>query len=491
MKSESILHDKNPQDLKNKIIRSGFWAGISFSVNKVLQIVTSIIVARILAPEDYGMNGIIWAVILIMERFTQMGIQPAAVQNTDYDSANMDHVLDTLFISNVVRGLFLSVLMYVSGHWVAQFYDSPQLEALIKFGSLYFLFNSFVNVGLTIRMKNIDFKKLEIWQQLSSCLQLLIMIALAVKLRNVWALLYGSVIGSALYTLSTYFVSPYKPRINFSKKVFFDLFGFGKYFILTEVLILLASRVDAIVIGKVLGMVELGFYVLAYRIVCLNMIQITNVIYKITFPAFASIQDNTAMVIKVFTKSLRYFLSIVLPALAFLFIFASDIVLVAYGDKWMPIVPVLKIIIFVAALKSLENLFKSIFQGTGHIEPLFKIHLACTIFFLICIYPATKMFGIIGSAYLLLVVTFLFHIISWPLFFKLFETRFYSVANQLFPSVIATVIMSAILFSVKYFALFSLQSMLYEIVTYLLIGLCAYLSFFFGMRKMKMFTTNA
>jgi O-antigen/teichoic acid export membrane protein len=477
--------------LKNKIISSGFWAALSFSANKIFQLITSIIVARILAPEDYGMNGIIWAVILIMERFTQMGMQPAAIQKTDYDINDMGHVLDTLFITNVIRGIFLSFLMVISGRWVALFYDKPQLEAMIQFSSLYFLVNSFVNVGQTIRIKNIDFKKVEIWQQIASTLQLFILIGLTIKMRNVWALVYASVIGAALFTVSTYFVSPYRPRLHFNKEVYFDLLSFGKYFILTEILILLASRLDAIIIGKVRGMVELGFYVLAYRVVCLNMIQITNLINKITFPAFATIQNNTDMVLKVFARSLKYFLATVLPGLAFLFVFTSDIVFLCYGNKWMPIVPVLKIIIFVAAFKSLENLFKSIFQGTGHVQPFFKINLLCTVVFSICIYPVTKLFGIIGVSYLLLAVTFLFHIVSWPLFLKLFKTGFLPVVSQLFPSVLATMIMSIFLYLMKYYSILSLPSLMFAIVLNLLIGLFIYLSSFFCIRKIKIFTSHA
>jgi len=485
------LENTDSKQLKDKIIRSGFWAALSFSVNKVLQIITSIIVARILAPEDYGMNGIIWAVILIMERFTQMGMQPAAVQKAEYDTNNMNNVLDTLFVTNVFRGGVLCIAMYFSGHWIAVFYEKPLLEPLIQFGSIYFLFNSFVNVGLTIRMRNIDFKKLEIWQQTASCVQLIVMIGLAMKLRNVWALVYGSVIGSALFTISTYFVSPYKPKWRFSKVIFLDLFSFGKYFILTEILILLASRVDAIVLGKVKGMIELGFYVLAYRIVCLNMIQMTNVIYKITFPAFASIQDNTEMVIRIFMKSLRYFLAIVLPVLAFLYIFASDIVFVLYGEKWMPVVPVLKIIIFVAAFKSLENLFKSIFQGTGHINKLFKVHLVCTIFFLLSIYPVSKFYGILGAAYLLLVSTMLFNSISWPLFFKLFETRYRFAVRQIFPSIAATGIMVGILSLLNEYSFMTFASLPYEIVVNLIIAVLAYVTFFFGFGKINNLASHA
>ena len=395
-RSEGIVikNAQQPEPLSKRVVRGGMWVFALRFTNRGLGFIRTIILARLLAPEDFGLLGIAMLAIATLETFSQTGFQAALIQKKE----NADSYLDTAWTVSAIRGGLLFLILFFSAPLVATFFNSPQATLVIKVIAVSTLLSGFRNIGIIFFQKDLEFNKQFSYELSATLVDLTIAITLAFMLRNVWALVWGGVAANFVRLFMSYILHPYRPQIRFSKGEFKELFGFGKWVLGSSILIFLLSQGDDIFVGKMLGVTALGFYQMAYLISNLPATEVTHVISQVTFPAYSKLQNDVKRLREAYLDVLQLTAFISIPLAGGIFILAPDFTRIFLGEKWMPMVPAMQVLCVLGALRSVGAVSGPIFLALGRPDIEAKLSAAQLVLLAILIYPLTEKWGITGTA---------------------------------------------------------------------------------------------
>lgn len=389
-KSESFELEK--EGLFQKAIRGGVWVFTLNVLDKGLNFIKVLILARLLTPKDFGLVGIAWLAISALETFSQTGFQAALIQR----KGKIDEFLDTAWVIQVLRGIFLFALLFFFAPLVEKFFGSHGVTPVLRFLGLTLIIGGLSNIGMITFIKELDFRKQFAYQISGTLLDFLVAIPLAFILRDVWALVYSQVAGTAMRTVVSYFLHPYKPRLNFDREKAHKLFSFGRWVTAYTMMIFLITNGDDAFVGKFLGVTALGLYQMAYRISNLPATEITHVISQVMLPLYSKLQDDVTALRDAYLRTLKFVSILSFPFAGLIFIFAPVFVNLILGEKWMPMVGALRVLTVYALVRSLSSTTGSIFQAVGKPNILMVLALMALIILLLLIFPLGIKLKLIG-----------------------------------------------------------------------------------------------
>ena len=382
------------EPLSARVVKGGVWVFAMRITTRGLRFVRTVVLARLLAPHDFGLFGIAMLSIATLEAFTQTGFEAALVQKKE----NVESYLDTAWTISAVRGTILFSVLYFLAPWIAKFFNSPQAATIIRVIALSALLTGFRNIGMVFFQKELEFDKQFLFEFSSILVDLSVSITLAFTLRNVWALVWGGLAASFVRLLMSYLIHSYRPRLSLARKELRELIGFGKWLLGSGVLVFLITQGDDIFVGKVLGPVALGLYQMAYLISNLPTTEISRTMAQVAFPAYSKLQDDLPKLTDAYLKTLHLTAFLSIPLAAGIFVLASDFTIIFMGEKWMPMVPAIKVLAFAGLIRSIAATTGPILYGIG--KP--RVDTICQIIRLVLlvavIYPLTLRWGILGTS---------------------------------------------------------------------------------------------
>lgn len=391
-----IVHFLNSSDgsLLHKSIRSGFWVGFSSIVINSLSFIRTIILARLLTPEIFGLMSICMIVVRGIEIFTETGIGTAIIHR----QKNFEEEKDVAFTLMVFRGFILAIVTFLIAPLIAIYYKESVLDLIIKVFAVSFIFKGFYNINTIHYQIELDFKRLSYLEQATNFINFAIVVTLAYYLRNVWALVIGQVAASLIGTVMSFIIIPGRPRISFNKRIAKELFTYGKFITGLTIILYISTELDNMVIGRVLGVKYLGYYVVAFTLANLPATHISKLISKIMFPAYSKLQNNPIALQDAYLKVLKLVANITIPASVGIAILASEIIKVIYGVKWMPAVGALQILCIFGLIRAIGSLNGYLYNAIGKPNITFYLNVVRFLILLAVIYPLTSKYGIEGTA---------------------------------------------------------------------------------------------
>jgi O-antigen/teichoic acid export membrane protein len=395
-------------NLSQKAVRGVIWVFALRAFIRLFSVARAAILARLLAPNDFGMFGIAMLAISTLEKFSQTGFETALVQKTE----NMNQYLDTAWTVLILRGLLSAFLLFGIAPYVADFFNEPMAKSLLRVLGLSLVFKGFSNIGTIYFRKELDFHKQFVFQLLSTLVDLGVAIAAAFMLRSAWALVYGLLAGSFVGMVSSYLVHPYRPRLAFDRQKAKDLFKFGRWILGSTVLIFLATQGDDIFLGKMLGVTALGLYQMAFTIASIPSTEITRVISQVSFPVYAKLQTNLLELRRAYLMTLQVTALLAFPLAVSILALASDITQVFLGNQWLHIIPTLQVLSVFGLIRSFGATTGPIFNGTGHPEIPAKLVILEVVILAALIYPLVSLWGIAGAAWATLIAILVTQIVG-------------------------------------------------------------------------------
>jgi O-antigen/teichoic acid export membrane protein len=390
--SDFALSEGGP--LKARIVRGGMWLGASAVFTQLLSVARSIIFARLLAPDDFGLFALAGIVIGAVETLSRPGVHQALIAR----QSAIDEAGPTALSLLAMRGLLLAAAIAAVAPWVADFYDTAELTPILHCLALTFVFAGFNNVSTIAIHRELDFRRLAYISQSTAILSTLTTIVLAYFLRNVWALVIGQVASSAFNTLLSYvFV---RGRLQFQLKagVARQLLGYGKFITASSVVIFAAARLDSAVIGKLLGTEQLGYYSLAFTIAGIATLSLSRIASDVMFPAFSKLQTDHPALRHAYLRTLSMTMHLVLPAAVGLVVIAEPFLQVIYGGKWLPAAVLLKILAIFGVFRALFSFTGYLFEGIGMPHLAFVLGTIRLLAVALLIVPMTEVLGTAGAA---------------------------------------------------------------------------------------------
>jgi len=433
-----------------------------------------VILARILSPHDFGLMGIAMLTMLILENFSQTGFQAALIQKKE----NIESYLNTAWTTMIVRGVVLFSILYFIAPYASTFFKSPDAKPIIQVVVISVLIQAFTNIGVIYFQKELEFKKMFIYQLSGTLADFTVAVSAAIILKNVWALIFGLLAGNFVRFVVSYLIHPYRPRIRFDLKKIKELSVFGRWVFGSNILMFLTTQGDSVIVGKILGTTMLGFYQMAYRISNMPATEITHVISQVTFPAYAKIQDNIPKLREAYLKVLQFTAFLSFPIAGLIFVLARDFTRIFLGEKWMPMVPAMQVLVLWGLIRSMGATTGSVFQGIGKPEVITKLQFVVLALLVISIYPLATRWGILGVSLAVIFSTSMPNLVAFYKVIKVIQcsTRdFYRVVA--FPLLNTTVMILLILMIKNYwitkveildfFLIFSFSILTYFGVTFL------------------------
>ena len=317
--------------LRSKILSGVFWQGLCNVGSKGLTFVFSIILARLLVPEDFGSVAILMIFIAIAEVFVDSGFSTALIQKKDADEIDCSSV----FYINILVAVVLYFVSFAAAPWVAEFYRDPKLTIYFRWLALGTVIRSLALVqGALLTKRMLFFLNFRI----AFC-SLLVSGVLGISLAycgfGVWALIAQQLTSAAVTAILLWLLVRWRPRLSFVWSRVKALFQFGSKLLATSLLDSLFNNLFGMIVGRLFDLSTLAYYNRGRHIPETGMSIINSTIGSVIFPAFAEVQDDRERMRAIARKSLKLTMFFVIPAMGMLAVLARPLVIVLLTEKWL------------------------------------------------------------------------------------------------------------------------------------------------------------
>ncbi len=308
-------------------------------VKVVLMLGSTVLLARLLNPTDYGLMSMVVAVVGVGEIFRDFGLSMAALQAKSLSQAQQSN----LFWINAIVGLTLGILTFAAAYPLAAFYGQSDVVGITQAMSVTFVLGG-LSTQFKVRInRELRFMALAVADLLPYALGIGGAVLIAVLYANFWALVAQQLIVAAMTLIFAVALSKWRPGMP--KRVPMDgLISFGASFAGTQIISYLTRNVDSLLIGKVWGSSALGYYDRAYNLVVLPLTQINTPMSRVAVPVLARISDEHQRFISYLRRAQLVALYVTSSVFAILCALGTPLVTVVLGEKWGPAGPILSIL---------------------------------------------------------------------------------------------------------------------------------------------------
>lgn len=385
---------KPSESLSRRVVVGGFWVFTLRILQRVFNLIRLIVLARILVPHDFGLMGIALLTMAILETFSQTGFKQALIQKKD----NIERYLNAAWTVLILRGFILFAILYLIAPYAAIFFNAPEAKPIIQVIGLSFLLQASINIGVVYFQKELEFNKQFIYQLAGTLADFIVAISSVLILRNVWALVLGLLAGNMARFIVSYLIHPCRPHLSLDLGEVKELFGFGRWILGSSIIIFLAAQGDDIFLGKILGATALGFYQMAFRIGNMPSSEFAGMIGKVAFPAYSKLQTSPQKLREAYLRIITFSTFLSIPLGGGIVVLAPQFTQIFLGEKWLPIVVPLQILVISGVFRSIAGTGGAMFKAIGKPKLDFKMNVTRLVVIVLSIYPLTMMWKISGTS---------------------------------------------------------------------------------------------
>ena len=318
------------QSLKDKTVKGTIWSGIDNVAHFGVTFLVSIVLARLLSPDDYGLIGIITIFTAVCTTLINGGFTNALIRKKDAT----DDDYNTAFIVNLGVSILLYFVIYLCSPFIANFFHREELVALTQVSSLVMVIGALGLVQQTRLTKRIDFKTQTKITIAASVASGIVGIVMALMGFGVWSLVAQSLTSQGLRTILLWAANKWIPQFRFSSESFHELFGFGWKMMVSGLLDTVWKELYQVVVGKFYSPATLGQYTRANQFSTLFSSNLTTVIQRVTYPVLSNIQDDKERMVAAYRKMIKTTMFVTAISMFFLGAISEPLLYCLIGPKW-------------------------------------------------------------------------------------------------------------------------------------------------------------
>ncbi len=387
------------KDLRGKVVNAAFWSFLLHIAGRALNVLRTIVVARILAPDDIGLFALATLVLLSVELFTRTGFQSALIHR----EGDITNYLNVAWATHIMRGFLRAGMMAIAAPLAAIFFNEAALQTLILMAALSVVLSGLNNTGVIYFRKELHFQKHFFYMLSRPTGDLIVSIIAATILQNAWGLVYGLVAGFACQLIVSFLAHPFRPRFHFTMAAFKKLFQYGKWMNLTGMMIFLGDQLAGLVVGKMINAYALGLYHLAFWLAQTALVEVAETIDRVAFPAYAKLQDDLEKFRAAFRQITGFMVTLIIPVVLLILLTADSFVPLILGTQWLEMIPVLRILIAAGFLLTIGLAARPVFLGIGMPENVFRMQAIRGLTLVLCLYPLVANSGITGAGWAIMI----------------------------------------------------------------------------------------
>lgn len=349
------------QSLRDKTIKGTMWSAIDNVAHLGVQFVVSIVLARLLSPDDYGLIGIITIFTTVCTAIINGGFSNALIRTQN----PTDEDYNTAFICNLLMSILLYAIVFLCSPLIAAFFNRQELVALTRVSSFTMIIGALAIVQQTRLTKRIDFKTQTKITLIASILSGIIGIALALMDYGVWALVVQGIVAQVLRTVLLWFFNHWAPSLRFSKESFNRLFGFGWKMMASGILDSLWTQLYQVIVGKFYSPSTLGQYTRAKQFSTLFSSNLTTVIQRVTYPVLSDIQNEKERMVAAYRRIIKTTMFMTFALMFALGAVSEPLLYCLIGSKWHEAATYLPWICLIGSLYPLHAMNLNMLQVQG------------------------------------------------------------------------------------------------------------------------------
>lgn len=323
------------EEMKQQIGQATKWSSITEIIAKLISPIVNMVLARLLAPEAFGVVATITMVISFAEIFTDAGFQKYLIQHEFENEDDLDKNTNVAFWTNLCISVFICVVIFIFRNSIAQMVGSPGLGNSISIASVLIIIAAFSSIQMTRYKRSFDFKTLFYVRVGTALIPLIVTIPLAFVLRNYWALLLGNFASQLFSAVILTVKSKWKPKLFYSFKLLKEMLSFSMWTLLESISIWFTSYIGVFIVGNYLNEYYLGIYKTSMSTVGAYMSIITGAITPVLFSALSRYQDNETEFRKTYYSMQRLTAVWVFPMGIGIYLFSDLVTYILLGNQWM------------------------------------------------------------------------------------------------------------------------------------------------------------
>lgn len=437
----------NSDNLKKKAFSGMIWKFLERICAQIVSLIVSIILARILMPNDYSVVSIVTIFFAFCNVFISGGLNTALIQKKDADAEDYSTVLHT----SMLIALILYIIMFFSAPAIANLYDKQILVPVIRIMSLTFFINAFKSILSAYTSSNLQFRKFFFSTIIGTVVSAFVGIYMAVNGHGVWALVAQQMTNSFLDTLILYFSTKYKILFKFSFKKLKSLFNYGWKIFVSSIISVIYDQINPLIVGIKYTANDLAYYNKGQNYPGLINSTISDTLQSVLFPIMSKVQDDKEVVLNVTRKYIKTASYIIFPMMIGLFSVSDVFVEVVLTEKWLPIVPYIQIFCFSYMLNIIQvgNLQAIKAIGRSDITLILEIVKKSFYFIIIVIFVFISKSPIVLALSSVVCTIFATLVNTYPNR-KLLGYKYRYQLNDLLPNLIISILMGISVYFVKY-----------------------------------------
>ncbi len=359
-----------------------------------LRFLRNIILARLIAPEAFGLMAVVIAAVAAMEAMAEVGLVQSVIQNK---KGKDERFLNIVWWLSAARGLLLFAIGILLAPHIAHFFGKPESSEPLRVGFSVIFLNGIISPRVHVLQKELQFTRWILLVQGAAFVGITTAIVGAFLIPNVWALVIGYVVEALGKTIAAFILYPFRPRFTLERTLLREITTFSRKIMGLPVLMMLFAQADTFVIGKLVSISALGMYVLAK-----DLAEIPNkLLYRISpviLPIFSLLQDDRKKLNEAVLKIFNILALFGIPFTVFLIAFAGDLLGFFYGPEYRKASLPFGILSLYAFLGLFSKPMMGAYMAIGQPNLQRTAALVRTLFFLAALYPMTYAFGLAGSA---------------------------------------------------------------------------------------------
>lgn len=356
---------------REKIISGIFWKSMERGGVQVVQFILSLILARLLTPEDYGVVGLITVFIAIANVLITSGFSLALIQKKRVDELDYSSVFYLTFLVSII----IYIILYYTSPFIAKFYEQPILVPILRVQSITILIGAIISIQNAILTRNMEFKKSFYRNLGATIIGGVIGLICAIKGFGIWALVFSNLLNSLASMTILGITVKWRPKLMFSISRIKELFNFGSRLLLSSLIDTLYNNIYPLIIGRLFSSSQIGLYNRGQQIPKIMVDNVNGSIMNVMFPVFAEVQDDRELLKCIVRKTITISSFVIFPIMIGLAAIAKPLTIILLTNKWIDSVPFMQLTCFSLMLYPIHTSNLQAINAMGRSDVFLKLEI--------------------------------------------------------------------------------------------------------------------
>lgn len=424
---------------RGSVISGAKWASTIGIGLQALQFLVGLALARLLAPEEFGLIASVYVVTNFASILFNMGLAQALI----HQSRPTEQDKSTVFWLNLFSGLVYAALMLAAAPWVADFFNAPALVGLMPIVALSFTVSLGVVQAADLQ-RALRFKRLAFIELGAAVLGNTLTVSLAVAGVGALALALGPLLTAFMTTVFFFVAAPWRPRSFISRASLRRIWSFSAGMVGFNVINYWSRNADNLLIGRTLGPTSLAYYNRGYNFMLLPVWQITGTMQRVMFPALASMRDDRARVRGAYLRAVRLVSFVSVPMLVGIAAVSEGLVPLLWGGQWNPVVPLLQLLCLAGTMQCIATTAGWLFQSQGRTTLMFGVGAVSAVIVVSSVVIGLAAGGLMGVAVATLVSSYIIGPLNLYFAGRIVDLPLASILRAVAPTALCAAVMGTV-----------------------------------------------